>query len=68
MSNTQNTQDHENVTKASQTANLLVQDLRAMLHTEKLLLADVAMEILEQAVKVESRLKRLEAIGVDCGR
>ena len=63
MSNTQNIQDQENVVKACQTANLLVQDLRAMLHSDNLLLSDIAMEILEQAVKVENRLKRLEAIG-----
>ena len=61
--NTQNTQDQENVVKACQTANLLVQDLRAMLHSDNPLLADIAMEILEQAVKVENRLKRLESIG-----
>ncbi len=57
-----NSQDQERVTKACQTANLLVQDLREMLHSDNALLADVTMEILEQAVKVENRLKRVEAI------
>ena len=63
MSNTQDSIDQENIVKACQTANLLVQDLRALLHSGNPLLADIALEILEQAVKVESRLKRLEAIG-----
>jgi len=58
-----NTQDNESIVKASQTANLLVQDIRALLHSDNLLLSDIAMEILEQAVKVENRLKRLESIG-----
>ena len=63
MSKNQNTEDNENLVKASQTANLLVQDIRALLHSGNPLLADIAMEILEQAVKVENRLKRLETIG-----
>ena len=63
MSKTQDSIDQENVVKTSQTANLLVQDLRGLLHSGNPLLADIALEILEQAVKVESRLNRLEAIG-----
>jgi len=58
-----NTQDRKNVVKASQTANLLVQDLRELLHSDNPLLADIAMEILKQAAEVENRLKRLESIG-----
>ena len=58
-----NIQDNENVVKACQTANLLVQDLRAMLRSDNPLLADIAMEILKMAAEVENRLKRLEAIG-----
>lgn len=57
-----NTIDQENVTKASQTASLLVQDLREMAKSENLLLSDVASEILKQTVEIEHRLKRIESI------
>lgn len=57
-----NTQDHEKVVKSTQTANLLVQDLRELVSSDDELLADVALEILEQVVQVERRLKRIESI------
>lgn len=55
-------QDTEKVTKSSHAANLLVQDLRELVTAANPLLADVALEILRQAVLIEERLKRIEAI------
>ena len=57
-----NARDREEVIKSSQTANLLVQDLRELVKSENPLLADVAMEILKLAVDVEQKLKRIESI------
>ena len=57
-----NTQDTENVIKAAQTANLLVQDLRELVKSENLLLGDIALEVLEQTVRIEQRLNRVEAV------
>lgn len=57
-----NAQDKERVVKASQTANLLVGDLRDMVKTENLLLSDFALETLELAVRVEQRLKRIVSL------
>jgi hypothetical protein len=54
--------DQERIIKASQSANLLDQDLRELVKSENVLLADVALEILHQAAKIEQRLKRLESI------
>jgi hypothetical protein len=51
-------QERENVMKASQTANLLVQDLQAMVKSDNLLLSDLALDLLEVVVRVEQRLKR----------
>ena len=57
-----NAQDKERVVKASQTANLLVSDLREMVNADDLLLADVAMEMLGQAVQLEQKLKRIASL------
>lgn len=57
-----NTKDRETIIKSSQTANLLVQDLRDLVGSADPLLSDVALEILKQATDLEQRLKRLEAI------
>jgi len=46
----------------SQAANLLVQDLQGLVKSANPLLADVALEILQQAVQIEQRLKRIEVI------
>ena len=54
-----NKNDQESVVKGSQTANLLVSDLRAMVQSENILLSDIALEMLEQAVRIEQRLKRI---------
>ena len=44
-------------------ANLLVQDLRDLVKSDNLLLSEfVALEMLRQAVEVERKLKRIEAI------
>lgn len=54
--------DKENVIKSSQTANLLVQDVQDLVRSKDPLLAEIALEVLEQAVKVEQRLKRIESL------
>ena len=61
-----NGQDREKVVKASQTAKLLVQDLSALLSSDNPLLADIVMDILEHAVQVELRIKRIESLDVIC--
>ena len=55
-------QDQEKVIKSSQSANLLIQDLREMVKSTDPLLAEMALEILQQTVQIEQRLKRLESI------
>ena len=57
-----NATDREKVVKASQTANLLVQDLRELVNSEDALLSDIALEVLRQATQVENRLKRIESL------
>lgn len=54
--------DSESLVKSSQTANLLVQDLREMVKSANPLLAEIAIEILQQAVQIEQRLNRIESI------
>jgi hypothetical protein len=58
-----NAKDREAVAKSAQTANLLVQDLQEMVKSDDPLLSDVALDILQQAVQVENRLKRIESLG-----
>lgn len=55
-------QDKENLVKAGQTANLLVQDLQAMIKSKDSLLSDIAMELLKPVVEVELRLKRIGSV------
>lgn len=57
-----NSKDIENLVKSSQTANLLVQDLRGLVKAANPLLAEIAIEILQQAVQIEQRLNRIDAI------
>ena len=57
-----NANDKENLVKSSQTANLLVQDLRDLVKAANPLLAEIAMEILQQAVQIEQRLNRIDSI------
>jgi len=54
-------QDRERLAKASQGAGLLVADLRDLVKASDPLLADVALELLAQAVQLEHRLSRIEA-------
>jgi len=54
--------DKRNIEMTSQAANLLVQDLQGLVKSANPLLADVALEILQQAVQIEQRLKRIEVI------
>lgn len=57
-----NANDRENLVKSSQTANLLVQDLRDLVKAANPLLAEIAIEILQQAVQIEQRLNRIDSI------
>ncbi len=57
-----NANDKETLVKSSQTANLLVQDLRDLVKAANPLLAEIAIEILQQAVQVEQRLNRIDSI------
>lgn len=57
-----NTNDQENLVKTSQGANLLVQDLRELVKSTNPLLADIAIELLQQAVQIEQRLNRIESL------
>lgn len=57
-----NTNDSENLAKSSQTANLLVQDLRDLVKSTNPLLAEIAIEILQQASQIEQRLNRIKSI------
>jgi hypothetical protein len=57
-----NVNDKENLVKSSQTANLLVQDLRDLVKAANPLLAEISIEILQQAVQIEQRLSRIELI------
>lgn len=57
-----NSNDAEKLVKSSQSANLLVQDLREMVSATDPLLGEFAIEILEQAVEIEKRLNRIKAI------
>ena len=57
-----NANDKENLVKSSQTANLLVQDLRDLVKAANPLLAEIGMEILQQAVQIEQRLNRIDSI------
>lgn len=57
-----NAYDQGNLVKSSQTASLLVQDLRDLVKSANPLLAEITFEILQQTLQIEQRLKRLETI------
>ena len=57
-----NANDKENLIKSSQAANLLVKDLRDLVKAANPLLAEIAIEILQQAVQIEQRLNRIDSI------
>jgi len=54
--------DTRNIEMTSQAANLLVQDIQGLVKSANPLLADVALEILQHAVQIEQRLKRIDSI------
>ena len=54
--------DSESLVKSNQTAKLLVQDLRDMVKSANPLLAEIAVEILQQAAQIEQRLNRIDSI------
>lgn len=57
-----NAHDQETVVKSVQTAYFLVQDLQELVKAKDPLLSDIALELLQQAVQLEQRLKRIETI------
>lgn len=57
-----NANDKETLVKSSQAANLLVQDLRDLVKAANPLLAEIAIEILQQAVQIQQRLNRIDSI------
>jgi len=57
-----NVKDQENLVKACQTGDLLVQDLRALVSADNPLLSDIAEGLQQQAIKLEQHLQRLEVI------
>ena len=54
--------DQENLVNADYAAKLLVQNLNSIVKSTNPLLADIALEVLQQAVQIEQRLNRIEAI------
>lgn len=54
--------DIENVTKASQAASLLVNDLRIIVNAKNPLLAELGVDMLKTAVELEQKLKRIALI------
>lgn len=54
--------DKRNVEKVSQTATLLVQDIQGLVQSANPLLSDIAIEILQQAVQLEQRLRQIDSI------
>ena len=54
--------DKRNVEMTSQAANLLVQNIQGLVKSNNPLLAEIALEILQQAVLIEQRLQRVNVI------
>jgi hypothetical protein len=54
--------DKRNVEMTSQAANLLVQNIQGLVKSTNPLLAEIALEILQQALQIEQRLQRVNAI------
>jgi len=57
-----NAYDQETVVKARQTANLLVQDLRNLVKLHNPVLAEIGIEILQQVVRLEQKMKRMDSV------
>ncbi|MGC9217423.1 hypothetical protein [Acidithiobacillus sp.] len=60
MSYTSN--DRETVIKATQSANLLHQDLQSLVSADHLLLGDYALDLLDALVVIERKLQRLQEV------
>ena len=56
-----NDKDQENLANANYAAKLLVQNLNSIIQSTNPLLADTALEILQQATQIEQRLNRIGA-------
>jgi len=54
--------DRENIVRAAQTAKLLADDIHALVSSDNVLLADVALDLIELANRLQQRLGRLEVI------
>ncbi len=57
--------DIENLTKASQGAALLVEDLGALTRSTNPLLAELSVDRLKTAVELEQKLKRIALLSQD---
>ena len=55
-------EDRSKLIQASQVSSVLVQNLRNLASADNPLLGEMAMEILQVAVQVELKLKRLETL------
>lgn len=54
--------DQETVVKATQTANLLHQDLQNLVSADHPLLGDYALDLLDTLVVIEKKLRRLQGV------
>ena len=54
--------DKRNVEMTSQAASLLVQNIQWLVKSNNPLLAEIGLEILQQAVQIEQRLERVNVI------
>ena len=54
--------DKRNVEMTSQAANLLVQNIQGLVKSTNPLLAEIALEMLQEAVQIEQRLQRINVI------
>lgn len=54
--------DSENLNKAVQCANLLAQDLKAIVSADNPLLGEIALGLLSEAAAIEQKLQRLLVI------
>lgn len=52
-------QDFENITKAAQSAALLAGDLREIVQSDSILLSDAALDLVEIAHRLKTRLERM---------
>jgi hypothetical protein len=53
--------DKENIAKAVDSANFLLNDLKGLVYSKNSYLSDIALELMEVVVKVEHRLKRIKS-------